>query len=59
MRRFNVTAEVRRFLAARQGATAVEYAIVTGGIAVAIVMAVTTLGSTLKTLYYDKLLNLF
>jgi pilus assembly protein Flp/PilA len=59
MRRLTMTAELRRFVAAREGATAIEYAMIAGGIAVAIVSAVTTLGSTMKTLYYDKLLNLF
>jgi Flp pilus assembly pilin Flp len=59
MRRFNVTADARRLLTAREAATAIEYAIIAGGVAVAIAASVTALGSTMKTLYYDKLLNLF
>jgi pilus assembly protein Flp/PilA len=59
MRRFIMTAELRRFSAAREAATAIEYAMIAAGVAVAVAASVTSLGSTMKTLYYDKLLNMF
>ena len=51
MRRFNVTADVRRFLAAREAATAIEYAMIAGGVAVAIAAAVTALGGQVTALF--------
>lgn len=42
---------LRRFAADTRGATAIEYAIIAGGIAVAIVAAVTRLGSSTNTLF--------
>jgi Flp pilus assembly pilin Flp len=57
MRHF--AAKLRRFRAAREGATAIEYALIAGGISIAIITSVTTVGSTMMTIYYDKLLNLF
>ena len=59
MRSFIPTNQVRRFLLAREGATAIEYALIASGVSIAILGAVTTLGSTMMTIYYDKLLNLF
>ncbi len=41
----------RRFAADTRGATAIEYAMVAGGIAVAIVAAVTRLGSQTNTMF--------
>jgi len=46
---------VRRFFADDSGATAIEYALIAAGISVAIVSAVTGLGTHLKTTFYDKL----
>ncbi len=40
--------EFRRFCANESGATAVEYALIAGGVAVVIVVAVTGLGSSVK-----------
>jgi Flp pilus assembly pilin Flp len=51
MRQFNMTAEVRRLLAAREATTAVEYAIIAAGVAVAIAAAVTALGGQVVTLW--------
>ena len=45
----------RRFHANESGATAIEYALIAAGIAVAIMTAVTTLGSQIKTALWDKL----
>ena len=58
MRRITI-AEIRRFLHARDGATAIEYALIASGISIAVVTAVTSVGSTVKTVFYDKLLALF
>jgi len=43
----------RRFVGARSGATSIEYAIIAGGIAMAIILVVQTLGTTLNTRYQD------
>jgi pilus assembly protein Flp/PilA len=48
-------ATARRFLRAEEGATAIEYAIIASGISIAIAATVTTLGSAVKTNFYDKL----
>lgn len=40
-----------RFLKNESGATAIEYAIIAGTLSIAIVTAVTTLGSTLNTTF--------
>jgi pilus assembly protein Flp/PilA len=47
----------RRFRADESGATAIEYALIAAGIAVAIVTAVTNLGSTVKTALWEKVGN--
>ena len=49
----------RRFVADERGATAIEYAMIAGGVSIAIVGTVLNLGSTLKTTFYDKLAALF
>jgi len=48
-----------RFQADETGTTAIEYAIVAAGIAVAVVGVVTSVGSTLKSSFYDKIALLF
>ena len=48
-----------RFRSDESGATAIEYATVAAGVSVAIVGVVTSVGSTLKTTFYDKLASLF
>ena len=45
------TAKLRRFHAACEGATAIEYAIIAAGIAAAIVTTVTALGGSLSALW--------
>lgn len=42
---------VRRFLSDERGATAIEYAMIAAGIAVAIVAAVNSLGVSVKGMY--------
>ena len=46
-----LSATLSRFLRDERGATAIEYAMIAGGIAVAIVVATTTLGTTLTNVY--------
>jgi pilus assembly protein Flp/PilA len=58
MRRLTMTAELRRFVAAREGATAIEYAMIAGGVAVAIAAAVTALGGQVLALF-TAVSNLF
>ncbi len=43
-----VWAPVRRFFKDQQAATAIEYAIMAGGVGLVVVLAVTTIGGTLK-----------
>jgi pilus assembly protein Flp/PilA len=49
----------RSFTLDKSGATAIEYALIACGVSIAILGAVNTVGSTMMTIYYDKLLNLF
>lgn len=49
---------LRRFLRAQEGATAIEYAMIASGISIAIAATVTSLGSAIKTTFYDKLSSL-
>ena len=44
---------VARFVKDESGATAIEYALIAAGIALAIIAAVNTLGSTLNTKFGD------
>ena len=44
-----------RFGSDESGATAIEYAMIAAGVSVAIVGAVSSLGSHLKTTFYDRL----
>ena len=45
----------RRFAADEQGATAIEYGLITSCIGVAIILTVFQLGSTLKQVLYEKI----
>jgi pilus assembly protein Flp/PilA len=47
--------EWARFTADEGGATAIEYAMIAAGISVAIVGAVSSIGTQLKSAFYDKL----
>ncbi len=49
MREF--TAKLRRFHAARDGATAIEYAIIAAGIAAALVTTITALGGSVSAMW--------
>jgi pilus assembly protein Flp/PilA len=48
-----------RFLADTSGATAIEYAMVAAGVGAAVASAVWSLGTSVKTTFYDKLSNVF
>jgi len=50
---------LRRFAHDRRGATAIEYALMASGIAVAIMSTVWSLGSNVKTNLYDKISGMF
>ena len=50
---------IRQCLVNEDGATAIEYAMIASGVAVAISSVVFGLGSQLKTTFYDKLTALF
>jgi pilus assembly protein Flp/PilA len=50
---------LQRFFKDESGATAIEYALIAAGIAVAISGAVWALGSGIKTTFYDKLAGMF
>ncbi len=49
--RTDLTATVRRLLRAREGATAIEYAIIAAGVAGAIIVAVGTVGSKVNAMW--------
>ena len=46
-----------RFLCDESGATAIEYGLMAAGIALAILAAVNALGSGVKTMLFDKILD--
>ena len=57
--RIDPRAEFRRLLGAREGTTAIEYALIAAGVSIAIIGGVSTLGNTIMTIFYDKLILLF
>jgi len=59
MRNFITSSRCHRFMLDESGATAIEYALIACGISIAILAAVNNVGSTMNTLYYDKLLKMF
>lgn len=46
---------VYRFMSDKSGATAIEYALIAGGISIVIIGTVTTIGSQLNSAFYDKI----
>ena len=58
MRRLTISS-IRRLLSAQGGSTAVEYALIAAGVSIAVVGGVSTLGTQVKTVLYDKLVALF
>lgn len=51
----SIQGRVDQFIADENGATAIEYAMIAAGVAGFIIAAVMSLGSQLKTTFYDKL----
>jgi Flp pilus assembly pilin Flp len=51
----NCIGRLRRFANDEGAATAIEYALIAGGISIAIVGSLNAVGSTLVTNYYDKI----
>jgi pilus assembly protein Flp/PilA len=54
-----ITPACARFVADERGATAIEYAMIAGSIAVAIAATVFNVGSAVKTNLYDKIAAAF
>ena len=54
-----MTRKILAFLTDQSAATAIEYAMIASGVGVAIAAIVMSLGSTLKTTFYDKVGNMF
>jgi Flp pilus assembly pilin Flp len=50
---------LRRLTCDKGGATAIEYAMVASGVGLAVAATVMSLGSQLKSTFYDRLLALF
>jgi len=56
----SMLALLRRLLARdERGATAIEYAMIAAGIGAAVATTVWSVGSTLKTNFYDRLASMF
>jgi pilus assembly protein Flp/PilA len=49
--RDSILIELRRFLSAQEGATAIEYALIASGIAGALIAAITTLGGHVNAMW--------
>ena len=54
-----ISAHLRGFTANARGATAIEYALMASGIALAIMSTIWTLGDSVKANLYDKLATMF
>jgi pilus assembly protein Flp/PilA len=50
---------LRDFFADRRGATAIEYAMIAGGLSIAVITAVDLLGQNVETMFFSKLAALF
>ena len=45
---------ILRFLGDESGATAIEYALIAGGLSIVIIGTVNTVGSTLNAMFFEK-----
>jgi pilus assembly protein Flp/PilA len=52
-----VTDRAKRFVRDDSGATAIEYALIGTGVAVAIIAAVNSLGTAVNDLFFDKIVT--
>jgi pilus assembly protein Flp/PilA len=59
MRNFIKNSCLRRFTVDEGGATAIEYGMIAVGVSIAVIAAVNSIGQTMNTLYYDKLVAMF
>jgi pilus assembly protein Flp/PilA len=50
---------LKGFFADRGGATAIEYAMIAGGLSIAVISAVDLLGQNVETMFFSKLASLF
>ena len=48
---------MRRLICDERGATAIEYSLIAAGIAMAVIATVMSLGSTVKSTFYDRLIS--
>ena len=55
----SLTATAKRFAADSRGATAIEYGIIAAGVGATVAATVWSLGTNLKTTFYEQLNNLF
>lgn len=55
----NTARQFRRLLVDEHGTTAIEYALIASGVSVAIAATVFSLGSSVKTMLYDKIAAAF
>lgn len=51
-----MTRLILRFLRNDSGVTAIEYALIAGGISIVIIGTVNTIGSNLNSLFFDKVI---
>ena len=58
-RRSTIARLCERFAAAQEGATAIEYAIVASGVGAAVAATVWSVGSALKSNFYDAIAAMF
>ena len=56
---FGTGRQLVRFCADEHGAAAIEYAMIAAGVGVAVAATVMSLGSSLKSTFYEKLASLF
>jgi pilus assembly protein Flp/PilA len=59
MRKLIIRNALHRFAHDERGATAIEYALIAGGISIAVLSGVTTLGETVISVFYEGLSSLF
>jgi pilus assembly protein Flp/PilA len=57
--RLALTTLLRKFFGAEDGSTAIEYAMIAAGIALAIISAVNLLGQNVNTLFFSKIVAAF
>jgi pilus assembly protein Flp/PilA len=49
---------VREFCRNERGTTAIEYALIAAGVSITIVAVISTIGSQIMVVFYDKLTNI-